>query len=63
MTTSISRSIFPDPDEFHVSIRSWDHEPSPEAKRTLELYQQSVLRRWRERQRRERQEDAAAGAD
>jgi hypothetical protein len=63
MSTSISRSIFPDPDEFHASIRSWDHEPSPEAKRTLVLYQQWVLRRWREQQRREGQEDAETGAD
>jgi hypothetical protein len=61
MGTSISRSIFPDPDEFHVSISSCDHEPSPEAARTHELYRQWIIRSSRERQRRDRQREADVG--
>ena len=46
--------ILPDPDDFHIHSSTIGREPTPAAKRALEIYRASVLRRVEERRRRRR---------
>jgi hypothetical protein len=50
--------ILPDPDDFHIQGSTLGREPSPAAKRALEIYHASVFRRIEARRRR-RQRDQA----
>ena len=56
MTFHESIWILPDPDDFHIRDSTLGREPTPAAKRALEIYHAGIFRRLEKRRRQQREQ-------